>query len=200
MPGSDPQIVHNVLKPVRCIGGQIAGLLRLVHHIIHLTSQLLHQIQRVCGILHNGRQFIREPGDPGRHAVDRINVFIGPVCGEICQVTDSPLDLPRPVGNSLHPLRDLVGSAAGIIIGPADQVSQHVQFIQQVANLALSVEQTPLRHQLSGNAAHILPAQNHPGIGAAVQISGLLPYDAANVIPLMGIPHRPGVDAALQDA
>ena len=184
----------------RCIGTDLACRSAFIQHIVQLPGQLFCQVQNIGGVIQDRRCLVREPGEPGGQVIDLVNIFIGPVCGGVHQITHGLLGLSRPVGDGLHPLREFIGGAADVVPRLADQLAQHIQFVQQVAHLSLVVEQPHLRHQLSGDAAHILPAQDCPGIGAAVQVAGLPPHDAADVVPHMGIAHRPGVDAALQDA
>ena len=127
--GGGAQVFYGIRKPVRHIGGQVAGLLRLVHHIIHLAGQFFHQVHRICGVVQDGVQFIREPGEPGGQVIDLVNIFISPVCGGVHQITHGLLGLSRPVGDGLHPLRDLIGGAADIVPRLVNQAPQHIQFV-----------------------------------------------------------------------
>ena len=79
------------------------------------------------------------------------------------------------------------------------QIPQTVQGIQQLPHLPLVIEQPHFRLQLTGDAAHVLPAQNVAGVGTAVQISGLPPHDAADVVAHVVIAHAAGIGAALDD-
>ena len=179
---------------------QVRGLAGLVQDLLQLVGQIFRQVHQSGGVVQDRRQLVDEPGEPGGQVIDLVNIFIGPVRGGVREVSNGILGLRRPVRDGLHPLRDLIGGPADVVPRLVNEAPQHIQFVQQVPQLALVVEQAHLRHQLTGDAAHILPAQDRPGIGAAVQIAGLPPRDAADVVPHVGIPHRSGVDAALQDA
>ena len=184
----------------RRAGSQLARRLGLLRGVTQLLRQLFHQIHGICAILHHRGQVVNEPGDPGRQAVDLPYVVVGPVGGSIREVPNGVLGLARPLGERLHPLRELIRGAPEIRLGLIDEIMEDIQLIQQLPRPSLVVEQTHFRLQLSGNAAHVLPTQNGAGVGATVQIPGLPPGDAADVVAHMGIAHRAGVDAALQDS
>ena len=183
----------------RCLIPDIRRVACLVQDGLQPVGQRLHQVHRIGGLPQNGCQLVDHPGEPGAQAVDRVDVSVSPRSGGIRQIADGLPGFLRPAGDGLHPLREFICGALEIIAGPVHQSPQAIQRVQQLPQPALIVEQAHLRFQLTGDAAHILPAQDRAAVDTAIQIAGLPPHDAANVVPHVGIAHMAGVDAALED-
>ena len=179
---------------------QICRLARLVQDIVELPGQFFRKIHHIGkGVEHRG-DFIDEPGDPCRQAVDLVDVSVRPVHGGIDQGVGRALGFPGAIGNGLEAVGNLVGGAAEIVQRAVCLIAQYVELVEQLSHGSFVVEEPHLRFQLPGDAAHVLTAPDGAAVGAAVQIAGLPPHNAADVVSHMRVAHAARVGAALEDA
>ena len=111
--------------------------------------------------------------------------------------------VPGGVGgetDALQPGGDGISAGLGVVDGGLHQVVQGVQLPPQPGQGVAVGAQGQIGLRLSGNAAHVLPAQDGAVVDAVRQIPGLAARDAAHVVAHMGIAHGAAVDAALDGA
>ena len=75
-----------------------------IQRIPKLVGQVLHQVHHIDGVIQNRRQLVDEPGDPGREAVELLDILIGPVRGGVRQIAHCLPGLVRPGGDGVHPV------------------------------------------------------------------------------------------------
>ena len=92
-----PQLLFRLISQPRCRAD-------FIQRIPKLVGQVLHQVHHIDGVIQDRRQLVDEPGDPGREAVELLDILIGPVRGGVRQIAHCLPGLVRPGGDGVHPV------------------------------------------------------------------------------------------------
>ena len=212
------QTIRDLLQTLLGVAGRVAHLAQTVAGLAegagchqHLSGHLAHGPLEVSGGVgqlghgifagvHDGFEFGEGIGQQSGGAVDLVGHLVAVVAGLIVQLTGRRNGGVHLAGHGAEGVGDAGGGVLDDAGGVIDKAAQNIQLRAEALDGVLGEVQFAIGLRLTGDAAHVLAAQNMALIDAAGHEAVGAAHDAAHIVADMLVADSSGVDTCQDHA